>query len=200
MAAPKLPLPDAIARSIDAYLDKHAEYDQTTSDRLQEDLLATFAQSVQNKKPLHYAGFLAVLRQLRPAIRSTAHLLQWWDKLIEPVFDHLGDDRGAFGEVLSDIGEFLVPDDEDDDSEEGSSTVQEASKDAAPYVVGRRLLQKWMDVSRVALAGGYGAGWTRERPVLDVLVLFGKRKPKVRKGAPSPAGRSGAFASRGGCC
>ncbi|CAK7212037.1 hypothetical protein SEUCBS140593_001369 [Sporothrix eucalyptigena] len=181
MAAPKLPVPDDLSRILDAYLDKHTEYDQATSDRLQEDLLATFAQTVHNKQPIHYASFLAVLRQLRPAIRSTAHMMQWWEKLVEPVFDHLGDERGPSSDVLSDIGEFLVPDDEDDDSEEASGGVggaQDTNKDTAPYVIGRRLLQKWMDVYHEVLTGGYSSGWTRERPIQDILVLFGKRKPK----------------------
>ncbi|CAK7232001.1 hypothetical protein SBRCBS47491_008119, partial [Sporothrix bragantina] len=179
MASPKLPLPDDIARILDAYLNKHSEYDQATSDRLQEDLLATFAQSVHNKQPVHYASFLAVLRQLRPAIRSTAHIMQWWEKLIEPVFDHLGNERGPSTGVLSDIGEFLVPDDEEDESEESWAGAQETNKDAAPYVIGRRLLQKWMDVYHVVLTEGCSAGWTRERPIQDILILFGKRKPKA---------------------
>ncbi|KAL1912176.1 hypothetical protein Sste5344_002009 [Sporothrix stenoceras] len=178
LVAPKLPLSDGLIRILDAYLDKHAEHDQATSDRLQEDLLATFNQSVHNKQSIHYAVFLAILRQLRPAIRSTAHLLQWWEKLIEPVFDHLGDERGVSGEVLSDIGEFLFPDDEDDDNDEGNGGAQDTNKEAAPYALGLRLLQKWMDVYHVVLAGGYSSHWTKERPIQEVLVLFGKKKPK----------------------
>ncbi|CAK7228142.1 hypothetical protein SCUCBS95973_006780 [Sporothrix curviconia] len=180
MVSPKLPLPDDLARILDAYLDKHAEYDQATSDRLQEDLLATFAQSVHSKQPMHFASFLAVLRQLRPAIRSTAHIMQWWEKLVEPVFRHLGDERGPSTDVLSDIGEFLVPDDEEDDSDESwAAGAQEAYRDAAPFVVGRQLLQKWMDVYHSVLTEGCSSGWTRERPIQDILILFGKRKPKA---------------------
>lgn len=184
MASPKLPLSDDLIRILDAYLDKHAEHDQATSDRLQEDLLATFTQSVHNKQPIHYVAFLAILRQLRPAIRSTAHLLQWWEKLVDPVFDHLGDERGPSGEVLSDIGEFLVPDDEDDDNDEGNGGgggggAQDTNKESAPYALGLRLLQKWMDVYHIVLTEGYSSGWTKERPIQEVLVLFGKRKPKV---------------------
>lgn len=186
MASPKLPLSDDLIRILDAYLDKHNEHDQATSDRLQEDLLATFSQSVHNKQPIHYAVFLAILRQLRPAIRSTAYLLQWWEKLVEPVFDHLGDERGPSGEVLSDIGEFLVPDDEDDDNDEsngggggGAGGSQDTNKESAPYALGLRLLQKWMDVYHVVLTGGYNSGWTKDRPMQEVLVLFGKKKPKV---------------------
>ncbi|CAK7268838.1 hypothetical protein SEPCBS57363_003297 [Sporothrix epigloea] len=177
--SPKLPLPDDLSRTIDAYLDKHSENDQATSDRLQESLQATFAQSLHSQHPICYASFLAVLRQLRPAIRSTAHIMQWWEKLVEPLFDQLGDERTPSAAVISDIGEFLFPDEEDDDGEESWASIQETSKDAAPYGLGLRLLQKWMVVYQGVLKKGCSLGWTRERPIQDTLMLLGKRKPKA---------------------
>ncbi|KIH90098.1 hypothetical protein SPBR_00108 [Sporothrix brasiliensis 5110] len=178
LASPKLPLSDEVIRTLDAYLDKHPDHDQATSDRLHEDLLTTFSQSVHNKQSVHYACFLAILRQLRPAIRSTTYLLQWWEKLIEPVFDHLGDERGPSGEVLSDVGQFLFPDDDDADSDEGNGGAQDTNKEVASYALGLRLLQKWMDVYHIVLTQGYSSGWTKEQPMQEVLLLFGKRKPK----------------------
>ncbi|CAK7273695.1 hypothetical protein SEPCBS119000_005789 [Sporothrix epigloea] len=178
MASPKLPLPEDLSRVLDTYLEKHPENDQATSDRLQDSLLAIFAQSLHSKQPSCHASFLAVLRQLRPVIQTTAHVIQWWEKLIEPLFDQLGDERAPSAEVLSDIGEFLFPDDEDDDGEEGSVSLQEASKDAAAYVMGLRLLQKWMDVCSLVLKE-CSLGYTRERPLQDSLMLLGRRKPKA---------------------
>ncbi|EPE08687.1 tuberous sclerosis 1 [Ophiostoma piceae UAMH 11346] len=177
MSTPTLPLPDELTLSIEAYVDKHAEYEQSASDRLQDDLLATFARSVQGRAPLQYAAFLAILRLLRPAIRSTAHVLQWWEKVVEPVFAHLGEERTPSSEVLSDIGLFLVPDDEDDETEDGSGA-QDVNRDGTAFAVGHRLAQKWMDVCDTSLSEDYRTNWHKEQPVQDILVLFGKKKPR----------------------
>lgn len=177
-AAPTLPLPDDLIGVIEAYLDKHAESEQSTFDRLHDDLLATFSRSVQFQPPFHYAAFLVILRRLRPAIRTTPHVLLWWEKVAEPALDHMSEERSPSSKVLSDIGRFLFPDDDDDDTEEGSGA-QDLNKDGVPYAVGLRLVQKWNHIYESAAACGYGAGWTREKPVQDVLVQFGKKRPKV---------------------
>ena len=178
MLSPTLPLPDELTQSIEAYVDKHAEYEQSASDRLQDDLLATFARSVQGRPPLQHAAFLAVLQLLRPAIRSTAHVLQWWEKVVEPVLAHLGEERTPPSEVLSDVGQFLVSDDEDDETEDGSGA-QDVNRDGTAFAVGHRLAQKWMDVCDTSLSEDYRTNWHKEQPVQDILVLFGKKKPRV---------------------
>lgn len=176
MAAPTMPLPDDMILCIEAYLDKHPEYDQSTSDRLQDDLLATFAKSVQGQSPLPHAAFLAILRLLRPALRSTAHILVWWEKVVEPVFVHLGEERTPSSDVLSDIGHFLVPDDENDESEDTGNP--EVSRETTVFAVGHRLAQKWMDVCDTSLSEDYRSNWSKERPVQDILVMYGKKKPR----------------------
>ncbi|OAA58038.1 Hamartin [Niveomyces insectorum RCEF 264] len=178
--SPTLPLPDALSGAIQAYLDKHAEYDASASDRLQEDLLSIFDKTAPTRQPLFYASFLAVVRRLRPAIRSTDHLLQWWDRLIDPILNHLSEVRKLASDILADIEDFLLFDDSNDPDEKsaGDDHGGRDAKSSALNPIALRLLQKWMDVCHVVLVEGPRTSWGKEKPAETLLMLFGKKKPK----------------------
>ncbi|EFW98770.1 hypothetical protein CMQ_4622 [Grosmannia clavigera kw1407] len=173
--SPKLPLPDDLTDIIEAYLDKHSDYDQSTSDRLEEELLSTFTKSVQSQQALYYASFLAILRRLRPSLRSPAHILLWWEKVIDPILDQLNQERGLMVRALNDINKFLVPDGEDEEGEEGDD---KDGTNGSPSPIVKCLVQKWMDVCNDIQQGGdWKVVWVREKPIQDVITVFGRRRP-----------------------
>lgn len=79
--------------------------------------------------------------------------------------------------ALNDISKFLVLDDEDEGGEEGDDR---SGADGLPSPVAKRLLQKWMDAcSAVQLAEDWNVIWVKEKPITDVINVFGRRRPMV---------------------
>ncbi len=163
-----LPLPEDLSRVIEGYLEKHAEYDQGASERLQEELLSIYHKSVQDQ-PARYAAFLAILRRLRPAVRSPAHILLWWDKLVEPVVESLSREKGLAHEALANVESLLIY---DGDDEQGDG-------DGVSSPIANRLLEKWMDVVQDAQLEGNSSASYKEKLLRETVLLFGKKKPKV---------------------
>lgn len=167
--APSLPLPDDLNRVLAAYLEKHEKYDEGASDRLQDELTSIFHKSVAGQ-PDRYAPFLAVLRSLRPALRTPARIVQWWDRFIDPVLDNLNMEKGLANEALRSILELLAF--EEDEYDKPPST--------GPNIFADRLLSRWMQLNALNQAAtGSGSSDSKERFMQEAIMIFGKKDPKA---------------------
>ncbi|KAK4150926.1 Hamartin protein-domain-containing protein [Chaetomidium leptoderma] len=167
LQAPTLPLPVEIHGIIASYLDKHEKPDEASGERLGDELLAIWEKVVQNH-PEKYAAFLAILRQLRPGLRTPARVFKWWDRLLDPVLDHAGREKGLAREVTEHTLDLLSADEYDDPtawSEEG----------LVPLV--NRLLARWMAV-RETQPDLRPSTDLKEQMIKDALMAFGKRDPR----------------------
>lgn len=119
--------------------------------------------------PPRFAPFLAILRQVRPAIRASTHILQWFDILIEPVLGYLGQEKRLAMEALSNIESLLIADGDDQEAEEHSTT---------PNPVVERLFEKWVALARLAQDDSPDAAF-HERFGREAALRCGKKRPRV---------------------
>lgn len=161
MQAPVLPLPDELLAIIGSYLEH--QKDDENGDRLNEEIL-----SICNKTVLHspnrYAGFLAILRELRPAIKPPGRIFEWWDRLLDPVLEHVDQEKGLAREVLNNTLDLL--------SIDGS----EGSTGLTPFT--DRLLKRWMEAQANRCQAVTSADF-KERMIKKALMVFGKKDPKA---------------------
>lgn len=161
-----LPLPDDLVQVIDAYLEKHS--DEGPSERLQEELLSIWEKSVEGSTSSH-ASWLAILRRLLPALKNPAYLVEWWNRVQEPVLDHLAEDKTLAAEAWANTIAVLTCDDDDNGSEDQS--------------VGQlavRLLNIWMQSIQLASQEDNSAVYFKAKLVRGGLLSYGKKRPKVR--------------------
>lgn len=166
------PLPDELQQTIESFAEKHSDIDTQDSQRLHEELLATYNNHVQDE-PVKRSAFLSVLRQLRPVIRGDARLSQWWTLVIRPVVDGLGHKR----EEIEDAREFVLG---VLAYEAGGENEAEQAQAAASYM--RKLLECYLRRTRIPT--GEDDVITPEdeyvaRELESLLVIYGRRKPKV---------------------
>ncbi|GAB1318958.1 Hamartin protein-domain-containing protein [Madurella fahalii] len=167
LQSPKLPLPAELNAIIASYLEKHDKPDEGSGERLGDELLAVWEKIVKDR-PDKYAAFLAVLRELRPALRTPSRIFKWWDKLLDPVLEHVGREKGLAREVMDHTLDLLSADEYDDPtawSEEG----------LAPLV--NRLLSRWMEV-RERQPHFRSSTELKDQMIKEALMAFGKRDPK----------------------
>lgn len=163
-----VPLPEDLTEVVDSYLQKHDKYHDSSSEKLQEELLSVHSKHVANH-PERLPGFVALLSQLLPAIRSPSRIFQWWDLLQDGYGDALLTEKGLMTESFSGLLNILSQDDLY--PEEGGSV-------PAVNLFVDRLMSMWMD--------SWQGPWLRgpadhvEKVVREALLLYGKRKPKVR--------------------
>jgi hypothetical protein len=165
--APTLPLPAEINSIIANYLEKHEKADEGSGERLGDELTAIWEKAVQDH-PEKYVAFLTILRHLRPGLRTPARVFKWWDKLLDPILDHVGQERGLAMEAMEHTLDLLSTDEYDDPvawNEEG----------LAPLV--HRLLTRWME-ARESQPGHRPSADLKEQMIKDALLAFGKRDPK----------------------
>ncbi|KAM7204506.1 tuberous sclerosis 1 protein [Naviculisporaceae sp. PSN 640] len=160
MQAPDLPLPDELVAIISSYLEH--QKDDENGDRLNEELLSICNKTVL-PSPDRYAGFLAILRELRPAIKPAARIFEWWDRLLDPVLEHVGQEKGLAREVQNNTLDLL--------SIDGS----EGSTGLTPFT--DRLLKRWMD-ARANKPQAVTSVDFKERMIKKALMVFGKKDPK----------------------
>ena len=97
-----------------------------------------------------------------------AHILQWWDKLVEPVLDNLGQEKGLAGEALANIESLLIyQDNEQEDLGNAANPLAE------------RLVAKWMELFQIVQLEGNTTAAFKAKMLRQTLLLFGKKKPKV---------------------
>ena len=162
-----LPLPAEINGIIAAYLEKHGKPDEGSGERLGDELLAIWEKVVQDHPP-KYAAFLAVLRQLRPGLRTPARVFKWWDKLLGPVLDHVDREKGLAREVMDHTLDLLAADEYDDPAAWSAEGLM-------PLV--NRLFTRWMEV-RETRPDLRPSTDLKEQMIKDALMAFGKRDPK----------------------
>ena len=165
-----VPLPDDLLLVLHAYLDKHPEFDDAESQRLQEELLSVYQVHV-HEIPGRYAPFLAIIRTLTPALRGSGRLLQWWDKLCIPVMNKIGEEKGLATEAKNTVLGILVYDEEGDtelkkDAIRTSSTITES------------LLDVWLEKQNAASIDFDEDARFIENQVQMILLAFGRRRPK----------------------
>ncbi|KAK3339304.1 Hamartin protein-domain-containing protein [Neurospora tetraspora] len=164
---PNLPLPDELTTLISNYLDRHEHAEDGAADRLNEELLSIYTKNVENQ-PGKYAAFLAILRELRPAMKTPARIFEWWDRLLDPVLEYVGQEKGLAREVATNTLDLLMIDQFDE-----SSNSSEAS--LAPFT--ERLLSRWMD-ARASQINCVPMADFKDRMVKRALMAFGKKDPK----------------------
>jgi solute carrier family 25 protein 16 len=163
-----LPLPDDLITIIHAYLDKHAPPDESDSQRLQEELLNIYQVSVLDCHA-HLAPFLAILSTIKPAIRGSGRLLQWWDKLSVPVLSNLGQQKGLVAEARDALLGTLVYDEDDGDVDDIKTTSS---------VMAERLLTLWLDKSKTAAEEFDVHSRFVEGQINQILLAYGKKRPR----------------------
>lgn len=167
---PVLPLPPEPVTIIGAYLEKHEKLDDAASDRLNDELLAMYQNHVLGS-PTKYAAFLAILRLLRPAIRTPSRVLQWWDRLIEPILDSLAQEKGLAHEAVKHITDLL-------DFEDAESLAEDAEPGLNSFA--QRLLNWWIEHDSALDVEDVAVGDLKERFVQKALLTLAKKDPKVK--------------------
>jgi hypothetical protein len=134
---------------------------------LSDELLAIWEKLVHDH-PAKYAAFLAILRQLRPVLRTPARVFKWWDTLLDPVLDHVDREKGLAREVMEHTLDLLTADEYDDPA---------AWREQGLMPLVNRLLTRWTDV-REARPDLRPSTELKEQMIKDALMAFGKRDPK----------------------
>ncbi|KAK8249894.1 Hamartin protein-domain-containing protein [Phyllosticta capitalensis] len=165
------PLPDSIQRTVEKLLDHVHDLEDAESQRLHEELLATYKNHVHDE-PAKRASFLHALRLLRPAIKGGSKLTEWWDVLIGSVVDGVGFKRLEIEDASEFVLGVLAFDADDDES-----TWQAAA--AASYL--QRLLNRYLHHTRLP-TGGEDVITSQDEYMASqieaILVAYGCRRPK----------------------
>lgn len=167
-------LPNEIHQAIDAYLERHKDADDYDTQRLQEELLFLHGKFVA-KEPGNLVAFLQLLRAFRPGIARQAYLHDWWTLVIRPISDGLGHTRLEINYASDFLLSMLDYDAEDD--KDG-----ERAKISAHFV--RVLLDAYLrrthvhDTEREVFNGEDDFVALQ---LSDVLVAYGRKKPKVSR-------------------
>lgn len=162
MPNPSLPLPDDLVQVIEAYLEKHN--DDGPSERLQEELLGIWDKTVKDVSTAH-AAWLAILRQLLPALNDCSYIIEWWDRVQEPVLNHLIEDRTLRSEAWANTLAVLTND-------------YIADSDGS-QLLATRLLQIWMHNAQLGNQGNNTQAINKAKLVRGGLLSYGRKKPKV---------------------
>lgn len=172
---PLYPLPDDVLGVIHAYLDKHITTEDHESQRLHDELLNLHEQKVRNN-PDRHATFLACFRSLRPTITGVERMLKWWEILVRPTLDSMGQAKAVVADARAIVLSVLAYDDDDDPTGE---------KAKASAVFTDKLFEVFLEKTKL-LSLDRGAGFKEEQKqrfvyanVEAVLLAFGKRRPKV---------------------
>lgn len=168
-----LPLPEDLLDVINAYVEKHAVYDDSDEKRLQEELINIYQTSII-EHPSRLAPFLSILRLLKPALRVSGRLLQWWDKLSPPIMVHLGVEKGLASEVKSTLLSILVYDEDEEDS------VRETARATSVSMV-ENLISTWLAKIKLAAEEFDDHAKFVEGQIQLILLAFGKKRPKVSR-------------------
>ncbi|KAM0255857.1 hypothetical protein ACHAQJ_005362 [Trichoderma viride] len=165
---PTVPLPDDLIETIAAYLRRHEKYDDSASDRLQEDLLLIFDKNVRGNTAASGA-WLSILRRLLPVLRTPERILVWLDAC-KGILDKTGFDKNIVCEAMAILKEIVTIADEYHDG---------AGNDFASNPLIDRLFEIWMDEFQPARFEGIQASEHSEKMISDALWQFGKKRPKA---------------------
>ncbi|RPB29353.1 hypothetical protein L211DRAFT_844351 [Terfezia boudieri ATCC MYA-4762] len=169
------PIPEELLCAIQAYLDKHSNIEDHDSQRLHDELMHLYTTKVGGN-PDRHAAFLSAFRGLRPALTGTDRLIAWWDIMVRPTLDSLGQAKAVVADARAVVLSVLVYDEDGSNNEENAKT-------AAVFT--ERLFEVFLEKTKVS-SSDYGAGFAEEEKqrfvvsnVEAVLLAYGKRKPKA---------------------
>jgi hypothetical protein len=167
IATATVPLPDDLTQTIDSYLLKHEKYDDSSSDRLQEEMLSIYHQNVKDF-PVRHAAFVRILSLLLPVLRTSTRIFQWWEILSDSLDGQYSKEKMLVAESFAALLYVLLQDED---------VSQHANGDSATNPYADRLLSMWMDKCNVTQVDGVGP--VIEKPIREALLFYGKRQPKV---------------------
>ncbi|KAF3767595.1 hypothetical protein M406DRAFT_61444 [Cryphonectria parasitica EP155] len=156
-----LPLPEELVSVIEAYLDRHG--DEGPSERLHEELLSIWEKSVKDS-PASQAAWLAILRELLPALNNPAFIIDWWDRVQEPVLNHLTEDKVLRSEAWANTLAVLTGD-------------HVAENDGSQQLA-IRLLNIWMQSTHLPGQGDSSSASLRANLIRGGLLSYGRKRPK----------------------
>ena len=172
---PPYPLPNELQDTVQIFLDKHSNITDQDSQRLQDELLTLYNKWVAEDERKH-ATFLACLRLLSPGIRGTDRLLEWWNMLLRPTLESLGQHKGVVSDAREILLSLLVFEDDEDVNGE---------KARVSEMFTARLLDIYLEKTKMQ-ASDEDTQTTEDHTAsliahhLEcVLVAFGKKRPKV---------------------
>ncbi|KAG5663109.1 hypothetical protein KAF25_001045 [Fusarium avenaceum] len=167
LTEPTASLPDDLVQTIDAYLRRHQKYDDAAADRLQEELFSIFDKHVKDK-PVAFAPFLTILRQLLSTLRTPERIFVWWDSC-STLLSKSSPEKGVVEESLANIMEIISIAEENHDGSEA---------DLASNPLIDRLFTGWMEKLYPSVTEGVTNLEPNERITREALVQFGKKHPK----------------------
>ncbi|KAI9723931.1 MAG: hypothetical protein M1812_000649 [Candelaria pacifica] len=173
-SSPSGTLPDELHHTIQVYIDTHRQIDDHESQRLHDELLHLYQRSVSDR-PERYAFFLECLRLLRPAIKGTERLLEWWDVLLQPTLNMLGQDKAVLLNARAVILGILVYDSEDNDDGERGRVSESFAKAILDVYMEKTKTLKQDDSITVSEAERSRLMGSR---LESVLLSWGRKKPK----------------------
>jgi len=169
-------MPDDVFNVIQTYLNRHVDIDGHDSARLHEELLTIHASRVQGV-PEKLGIFLACFRALRPAILGVDELSKWWDILVKPTFDSMGQTKAIAADARAIVLSVLAYDEDDDPT---------GQKAQASSVFTDKLFEIFLEKTKLTASSDRGAGIREEQKqrfvsdnVQALLLAYGKRKPKT---------------------
>lgn len=116
--------------------------------------------------PSAHASWLAILRRLLPALKNSDWLVEWWDRIQEPVLDRLEEDKSLASEAWANTLAVLTSDDIEQDGEGIGQLVA-------------RLLRIWMQTAQLASQDGSSSVLLKAKLIRGSLLSYGKKRPKV---------------------
>lgn len=164
---PKLPLPESLVSTIDGYLEKHDNSDDSSSDRLQNELRTIFDKHVPDH-PNATGPWMGILRRLQPALQSPEKVLFWFDACLQLLDDGTPREKLVVDEMVQAMMNTvqianLV---QDPDDSEGNPIID-------------RLFSVWLNKFYPAVANGKTSAENNELLLRDTLMKFGKSRLKV---------------------
>lgn len=109
------------------------------------------------------------MRELRPAIRSPHKIFEWWNKLLDPVLEHVGREKGLAQELLDHTFDLLSID-------QGSDASGWSEGGLVPFI--NRLLMRWLEVSKEQADSMSPLSDLKERMIREALLIIGKKEPR----------------------
>ncbi|CAG8954715.1 hypothetical protein HYFRA_00004638 [Hymenoscyphus fraxineus] len=168
---PALPLPDDLVKAVHAYLDKHEPREESDKQRLQEELFTTYHNLIEDNHS-RLAPFLAILGLIRPGLRGSGRILQWWDKMSVPVLSNLGDQKGLVAEARAALLRTLAYDPDD-----GEKSIVDDDKNTSE-IMAERLLGIWLVKAKASFEDLDMQARFMERQIRQILLAFGKKRPR----------------------
>ncbi|KAF3935683.1 Hamartin [Dactylella cylindrospora] len=172
---PPYPLPQDLVSTIQAYLDRHVGDDESDVQRLNDELLTIHSSKVQGHKDRQLT-FIAILRELKPALRGRERLMVWWECLLSPTMQNLESTKSSITDARQLVLSMLIFD-EDDDIHGDLKEVSQIFTDLLFDKFVNTTTTNPMDVVE-NLQNGEEERFMRSN-VEEILLQFGRRKPKA---------------------